>query len=274
MLVSICITTHNAEQSIRTTLESVKNQTYTDFEVIIVDDHSTDSTIRIIYNEFCARDSRFKLYVNCTSKSYVDAHNLSYEYAKGEYLFRISSNDILYPDYLQTHIDFLNNHPEIDALSTDMLTYSIENGLSNLIEQDEKCKAGNSFSEVSWFNENAAHSMLGNTVIWSDSSSSLRRCFYEKYHPKYITYSLGDRLFWWNVLSYGAKLHKLQEVKSAKCIYNNQSLVDSAFWDLPYWASAVLAGYKEQAFKLQHNTELEEKFKQERLHFENLSIER
>ena len=56
----------NVEDYISSALNSILNQTYQDFEVVIVDDHSTDNTPLIIYNQFCKKDKRFKLYCNIT----------------------------------------------------------------------------------------------------------------------------------------------------------------------------------------------------------------
>ena len=62
-LDQLVVATYNAEFCIKNTLESIRTQNYKDFEVIIVDDHSTDNTVNII-REICEADSRFKLFVN------------------------------------------------------------------------------------------------------------------------------------------------------------------------------------------------------------------
>ena len=59
-MLSICLATHNGEKFIYETLKSIQNQTYTDFEVIIVDDYSTDETVNIIIESFVKKDKRFK----------------------------------------------------------------------------------------------------------------------------------------------------------------------------------------------------------------------
>ena len=59
-MISVCIVTRNNEYDILETLESIKNQTYSNFECIIVDDYSTDDTVKVI-GEFCKSDDRFKL---------------------------------------------------------------------------------------------------------------------------------------------------------------------------------------------------------------------
>lgn len=266
MLVSICIAVYNAEKSIRSTLESIQNQTHKDFEVIIVDDNSTDDTVRIIYNQFCARDKRFKLYINCTNEKYYQAHNLSYEKAKGEILFRIDSDDILDNDYLEYHINFLNEHPEYDAFSTKMRRYKMYDGILKPIPENEDCAFIRSQSEEerTWFNEHTAYSMCGNTMIWSNPSSSLRKSFYDKHQPKYLAYAFGDYIFWWNVISKGGKLYKDSVEKSSHCIYDNNVSSDSKFYFIEYWLGAKLAEFKEESFKLCGDKENEEKYRLEK----------
>ncbi len=272
MLVSICIATYNGEQSIRSALDSVLSQTYQDFEVIVVDDHSTDSTARIVYNEYCARDRRFKLFVNQTTNKYWDAHNLSYEYAKGEILFRIDQDTVLLEDYLQHHIDFLNAHPEYDAYSTYMRRCVVENEMTReyTAEEDAFFLEGQRDEEFEWFNINNAHSYCGNTVLWSNSSSSLRKSFYDKYHPKYISYSLGDYIFWWNVIACGGKLYKSKETKSINCNYGNCVSSDPNFYKLSFTEAKILAGFKVIGVRREGFEEMAKGFEEEVLKYTEL----
>ena len=114
---------HNSAAFIRNTLSSIQNQTYKDFECIIVDDYSTDDTVNIIYEDFCKKDKRFKLFINHTdpNKPYVDSHNLSYELASGKYLFRMDHDDEMFPDCVEFQVNFMEEHPEIDGSCVNML---------------------------------------------------------------------------------------------------------------------------------------------------------
>jgi len=272
MLVSICIGTYNNELSIRKTLDSIIKQTYTDFEVIIVDDHSTDNTAKIILEEYCLKDNRFKLFVNITADKYIDSHNLSYEYANGEYLFRIDADDILYEDYLKFHVEFLNTHPNIDAFSTKMKRCKAVNGeiIELTYEEDKDFADAHSKEELDWFNKNNAYSYCGNTVIWSNPSSSIRKSFYDKYHPKYISYGLGDYIFWWNVLACGGRLYKSNVEKSIHCDYKTNASSTSDFYFVPYNIMAKLSEFKETRFALQKDYEQVKKYKEEKIKYKNL----
>lgn len=217
-MVSICMATYNSSYTIRRTLYSIKNQVYQDFEVIIVDDMSTDDTYDIIQNEFCAVDSRFKLY-RCEKENriaYADAHNMSYELAQGEYLCRIDHDDILFDDYLITHVQFMDGHPDIDAhcCGIRMLFLDEDNKVpTNLKITSELFHAQKCKEYIEMFNKfpayafNLAWQRDATYYPWHNNTSILRKSFYDKYHPKYVMQETGDLLFWRNVMSYGAKLH-------------------------------------------------------------------
>lgn len=101
-LVSVIIPAYNAEQFLRKTLESVRNQTYPDFEAIIVDDGSTDQTA-VIAREFCGKDPRFKL-LSQENLGVAAARNLAIEKSSGEYIAPLDADDIWYPEKLERQV--------------------------------------------------------------------------------------------------------------------------------------------------------------------------
>lgn len=231
-MVSICIAAHNSSTTIRRTLSSIQNQLYKDFEVIIVDDHSTDNTCEIIENEFCAIDDRFKLYKDCTERQFIDAHNLSYELAKGEYLFRVDHDDILLNNYLLKHVEFMDKNPLIDCCSSAL--YVLFLGENDTIPENINFMSEYSFDnyeyELELFNKYPAYYFIhysasnrSNWCVWHNNSSCIRKTFYDKYHPKFMCTEIADVIFWRQVLSYGAKMYRMPEHLSIACIVNSTS---------------------------------------------------
>lgn len=103
-LVSIITPSFNSEKYIAETINSVLNQTYTTWELIIVDDASTDKTVDVI-DSFIAKDKRiqrFKMDVNSGS---AKTRNIGIEKANGKYLTFLDSDDIWFPDFIQSSID-------------------------------------------------------------------------------------------------------------------------------------------------------------------------
>ena len=90
---------YNVENYLRSCLDSVLSQTYKDFEVLMVNDGSTDSS-GVICQEFAERDRRFH-YFEKENGGLSDARNYGIERAQGEYLTFIDSDDFLFEDYLE-----------------------------------------------------------------------------------------------------------------------------------------------------------------------------
>ncbi|MHC4535460.1 MAG: glycosyltransferase family 2 protein [Planctomycetota bacterium] len=105
--VSICIPTYNRKDFLKETLDSVFAQTYQDFEVVIVDDGSTDGTEQMI------KDAGYPLrYYWQENKGEVVTRNKLIELAQGRYISFIDSDDILMPDAIERMIVFANRESE------------------------------------------------------------------------------------------------------------------------------------------------------------------
>jgi len=114
-LVSIIFSFLNEERYIRYALDSLLNQTYTDIEIIAIDDGSTDSSSKII-NEYMIMDSRIRLISFEQNMGLAYARNVGLENARGEYIGFFDADDIACLDKLEKQVDFLNMHPEIVAV--------------------------------------------------------------------------------------------------------------------------------------------------------------
>ncbi|MEA4851608.1 MAG: glycosyltransferase [Paludibacter sp.] len=106
--VSVVMSVYNGELYLREAIESVLNQTFNDFEFIIVNDGSTDKSIEII-NSYT--DSRIVI-VNQKNTGLSKALNNGIAIAKGEYIARMDADDISLPDRFEKQIGFLDSHPE------------------------------------------------------------------------------------------------------------------------------------------------------------------
>ena len=109
-LVSVVMPVHNGEKYLREAIESVLNQTYTNFEFLIIENCSTDSSVEIIksYN-----DHRIRLIIenNCGQ---VQAYNRGFKEAKGEYVFIHDHDDISHPERFEKQLEnMIKNNIEI-----------------------------------------------------------------------------------------------------------------------------------------------------------------
>lgn len=111
-LVSIITPSHNSLQYIIGTIQSVLRQTFSDWELIIVDDCSTDKTVELI-KSFAADDLRIRLIQLSENSGAAVARNAAIKVAQGRYLAFLDSDDLWLPDKLEQQLAFMqeNNHP-------------------------------------------------------------------------------------------------------------------------------------------------------------------
>ncbi len=108
-LVSIIVPTFNTEKFIRQTIESVQNQTYENWEMILADDASTDKTVAII-EEFAQKDNRIKLFKLPKNRGNGFARNTALEKATGKYIAYLDADDLWFPQKLEKQIQFLKEN--------------------------------------------------------------------------------------------------------------------------------------------------------------------
>lgn len=104
-LVSFVVTSYNYEKYILRTLESIKNQSYANFEIIVVDDCSNDNSCQIVEN-FIAdnQDLRITLIKQEINRGQLSAMQRGLKEAQGQFISFIDSDDILFEDYAKTHV--------------------------------------------------------------------------------------------------------------------------------------------------------------------------
>ena len=109
MSVSIITPTFNSERFIAETIVSVQAQTYQDWEMIIIDDCSTDRTAEIVAS-FQEKDSRIKYFYNSTNKGSAFSRNLALQNAKGKWIAFLDSDDLWLPEKLEKQIEFMTKN--------------------------------------------------------------------------------------------------------------------------------------------------------------------
>lgn len=112
--VSVIIPAYNVSNYLLAALESVKNQTFEDFEAVIVDDGSTDNTYDIAA-DFCALNSRFKV-VRKSNGGLSSARNYGIENSDSDYIALLDSDDIYHPKKIETHVKTLTDNPSVGVV--------------------------------------------------------------------------------------------------------------------------------------------------------------
>jgi len=117
--VTVLMPAYNAEKYIETAIESIIDQTYKDFEFIIVNDCSTDSTLDII-ERYAKQDKRIKIISNKENQKIAQTLNNGLKEAKGKYIARLDADDWSYPERLEKQVNFMEENPDVVLSSGNM----------------------------------------------------------------------------------------------------------------------------------------------------------
>ena len=179
-LISVVIPNYNGERFIERTLKSVLDQTYQRFEIIVVDDASSDSSPSIV-QAFAARDPRIRLIRLAKNGGVSNARNTGIREAKGDYIALLDNDDLWTPDKLERQMK-LAGEAEIVYCSYDFVD-----------ENDQPIKRPFIVKPEATFN-----SMLVSSVI--SCSTAFIRADILKAHPFDSSYYHEDYVLWMQLL--------------------------------------------------------------------------
>lgn len=111
-LISIVITAYNAAEFVAEAVASIQNQTYTNWELIVINDGSTDTTGKIL-RVMAKKDKRIKLVSYRKNLGASHASNLGLSQVKGKYIARMDSDDVAMPERLVKQVKFLQDHSDV-----------------------------------------------------------------------------------------------------------------------------------------------------------------
>jgi glycosyltransferase involved in cell wall biosynthesis len=108
---------YNGERFLDQAIDSILDQTFPDFEFVIVDDASTDSTWQFL-QEYAEEDVRVALLRNQTNQGLAKSLNRGLEIARGEYIARMDADDISLPERLGAQVSFLDGHAQVGVVGS------------------------------------------------------------------------------------------------------------------------------------------------------------
>lgn len=135
--ISVVMPAYNAEKYVAEAINSILAQTFTDFEFIIINDASTDSTKNIIES---FQDPRIKLIKNEQNQGVAKSLNIGISAAKGKYIARMDADDISLPERFQTQFNFMEKNPDIDICGSWMETFGDNQRIVKVPEQHNEIK--------------------------------------------------------------------------------------------------------------------------------------
>ena len=163
--ISVIMPVYNAEKYLNEAIDSILNQTFGDFELIIINDGSTDSSVEIIKNY---NDSRIRFIDNKTNEIYMKRLNEGIELAHGEYIARMDADDISLPQRFEKQVEFLDKNPDIGIVGTFWKSFGAEECVVELPQFPAEVQVFSIF-----------HSPFGHPSVM------FRKSFFDKYGLRY-----------------------------------------------------------------------------------------
>ena len=114
-LVSVIMSVYNGENIIEKSIYSILNQTFEDFEILVVNDGSTDATLKILKN---IQDKRLKIISQNTNIGLTKSLNIAINNSNGYYLARQDADDISFPNRLEKQVNYFEENPKLNLLGT------------------------------------------------------------------------------------------------------------------------------------------------------------
>jgi glycosyltransferase involved in cell wall biosynthesis len=217
-LFSVLVANYNNCLYLRDCITSITNQTYTNWELIIVDDASTDSSLQII-DEFRKTDSRIKLYTNNSNKGCGYTKSRCVEYSTGFICGFLDSDDLLYPNAIELMVEA---HDKYQGASLIYSNYQ-------LFTEDLKFIRNNEYQ----FQENFLFMMIG---IGLNHFASFKRQYYNKTEGINVTFKRSiDRDLYLKLEEVGQIVYQPYYLYKYRLNPNSISNNNNAF-KAEYWA--------------------------------------
>ena len=136
-LITVLMPVYNGAKYLNEAIDSILNQTFSDFEFLIIDDGSTDQSIDqiMLYD-----DPRIQLIKNKKNLGQSETLNKGLSLARGEYIARIDQDDISIPERLKKQLDFMENNSDVDVCGSWVQLMGKYNGIIELETQSEEIK--------------------------------------------------------------------------------------------------------------------------------------
>lgn len=130
-LISVIMGAYNSEEFISQAIESILNQKYRNFEFLIIEDNSIDSTLSII-EDYARRDKRIRVIRNQKNMGLGYSLNLGMREAKGDFIARMDADDISLSNRFDCQVSFLKKNPDVVCVGTSAKRFGDIHGLSRL----------------------------------------------------------------------------------------------------------------------------------------------
>jgi glycosyltransferase involved in cell wall biosynthesis len=201
-VLSVILPVYNAEAYILSSINSILQQSYSEFELIVIDDASTDNTVHIIES---LHDERIKLIKKPVNTGYTDSLNMALECAAGKFIARMDADDTAHPNRLAKQVEYMESNTDC-VLCGSFVKLIPENNIHTYpVQHDE-------ILEQLFFSNAFAHP----SVIIRKSVLDRNKLRYDKTFEPTEDYEL------WSRLAVLGKVHNLNQTYLNYRVHNNQ----------------------------------------------------
>jgi glycosyltransferase EpsE len=198
--VSIIMGIYNCAETLPQALDSILNQTYENWQVIMCDDCSNDQTFRTAEDYKARYPHKIKLIQNVENLGLAATLNHCLKFADGEYIARMDGDDVAVPERLEKQVAFLENNPEYDLVSTWMIPFDEkgEGNPSGLLNQPNKYSLLTSvpFAHATILARKVVYDHLGGyTILRRTTRGQDLDLWFRFYHAGYKGYVLQEGLY-------------------------------------------------------------------------------
>lgn len=220
-LVSVIIPVYNSEQFICEAVDSVLNQTYTNLQIIVVNDASTDNTLKLL-SEY--QDSRIQIITLTQNMHAAYARNMALPHVKGKYIAFLDADDLWYPTKIEKQVHILENNAQYCACFT--WAYLIDENNNRVIPYDESTLFLHNAFHVENLNQKECLLYFLTKGNYINSCSSLIRTdVIKKIGGQNLSLiQLHDFEHWIRLVSYGEIYMLCEELTIYRRIRNGQSI--------------------------------------------------
>jgi len=190
-LISVVIPVYNGERFLDESIQSILNQTFKDFEFIIINDASTDNSLEIIKKY---KDKRIRLINNKKNQGVSDSTNLGLIAAKGKYIANLGADDISHPERLEKQFNYLEKNPHIFLVGSSA-TYIDEEG-----KEIRKFRKYDDYEMLAWRLPKSC------SIIYPTTMFKNEGFLFNKYFKSAMDYN-----FYFDLLTHGKNLTNLPE---------------------------------------------------------------
>ena len=198
MHVTIVMAVYNEIESVHRAIDSLLQQTYQDWDLVIVDDCSTDGTKASLLKAY-QNNQKIKVIGNAGNMGLAYSLNVGWRNSSSQIIARMDADDVCYPERLQKQVEFMRHHPEIDVLGTGAELIGQDGDVQNRIFLPEK--------------NDQIQSGMFNVTPFFHPSVMMRRRFLEGVNGYDESLRRGqDFELWAKGKKYGYTYHNLQEI--------------------------------------------------------------